>query len=240
MALSYSPGNNILLVNLAEAHFRAGNFGPALAAVEQPIAAGWQYPPLRTLHAECLLALERFDEAERTLKEALDVAPTDSAAFAILSVLAVRKGDADAADRYRKEYVGRNRNARTPPGSVHDGLATLFLLAGMYRPAADALQDAVAAEGGRLEPTNSWTETVDRTWKADEFERGVGAELARDPEWAAGHLLLGRVAEIGGKRDDALRHYDMFLKADPRSRAAAGTRWRAQALRAVPASAARR
>jgi tetratricopeptide (TPR) repeat protein/predicted Ser/Thr protein kinase len=240
VALSYSPGNNILLVNLAEAHFRAGSFGPALAAVEQPIAAGWRYPPLRTLHAACLLALERFDEAERTLKESQDTAPSDPEALAFLAVLATRKGDASAADRHRTEYLRRNREARTPPGTVHDGLATLFLLAGLYRPAADELQEAVAAEDGRLEPTSFWSEMVDRTWKGEEFERGVGAELARDPAWLAGHLLLGRIEEIRGRRDDALRHYETFLKADARSRAAAGARWRAQALRAVPASAAER
>ena len=240
VALSYSPRNNILLVSLADAQFRNGAFERALDALAPPLAARWRYPGLQTFQGACLMALGRFDEADRVLAESLLSAPPDRDAYAMLAALALRKGDADAARRYREEFVSRDRQSGTAAGAVHDSLVPLFLLAGLYHPAAEALEEALAADGGRLEPTNFWSEAVYGTWKADEIMRATEAELARDPGWAAGHLVLARIRETRGERDEALRRYEMFLQADPRSAAAAGARWRAQVLRAAPADAARR
>jgi serine/threonine-protein kinase len=241
VALTYSPGNNILLVSLAEARFRTGAFEAALAAVAAPIAAGWQYPGLHSFEAACLIALGRFDEAYRKLKGSLAHAPPDRDAHAMLAALALRTRDTTAADGYRKEYLGPTLEvAGAPAGILHDGLATHYLLAGLCRPAAGALREAMAADGGRLEPVNFWTEVVFGTWKANEIAGACAAVLAGDPTWSDGHLVMGRIAEARGRRDEALRHYEQFRQADPRSAAAEGVRWRAQALRATTGAAARR
>jgi serine/threonine protein kinase/tetratricopeptide (TPR) repeat protein len=235
IALTYSPANNILLVTLAEAQFRMGAFESALAALAPALAVRWRYPTLYAFQGACLLALGRFDEAARSLEQSLAVTPTDPDVYAMLAVLALRRGDAAAATRYREQYVSRRREGGTPAGTVHDGLATHSLLAGLYHPAADSLREALVADGGRLEPMNFWSQAVYGTWKADEMARAAAAEVARDPAWTGGHLVLGRIEEARGKRADALRHYGMYLTMDPRSPAAAGVRWRVAALRASPA-----
>jgi hypothetical protein len=48
------------------------------------------------------------------------------------------------------------------------------------------------------------------------------------------------VVEAQGKKDVAVRHYEQFLEADPRSAAASGVRQRVKGLRAGPVTAATR
>ena len=240
VALSFSPGNNILLVSLADARLRTGAFEAALAAVAPPLAARWPYPGLYAFQGACLLALGRFDEAGRSLRESLRAGPADRDVYAMLAALALREGNTEAAARYRGHYVSGNGEEPEAPAVLYDGLATLYLLTRQYYPAAETLAEALAADGGRLEPTNSWSQSLYGTWKADEIVRAVDDELTRNPDWTSGRLVVGRIAEVRGNRDEALRQYELFLKADPRSAAAAGVRWRVQALRAVRAPAAAR
>jgi tetratricopeptide (TPR) repeat protein len=240
VALTYSPGNNILLASLAEVRFRTGAFDRALEAVGPPIAARWPYPGLAAFQGACLIALGRHDEASQKLKESLETAPPDRDIYAMLAVLARRAGDADAAARYRKQYMSGLRDDRTPRAVLSDDMATLYLLAGLYHPGAEALVEALAADRGRLEPTGYWSEIVYGTWKADEIARAAREAMARDPQWTAGHLVTARIAEAQGRRDEAVREYETFLEANASSPAAAGVRWRAQALRTGPVPAAGR
>ena len=240
VALSYSPDNNILLVNLAEAQFRNGAFDAALAPVAQPIAAGWSYPGLHSFEAECLLALGRYAEAEKRLTASLPTAPEDPDAHAILSVLALKKGDEAGAARHREAYLVGSRESGQPAGAAWDGLAAHLLLAGLYRPGADAVKAALADGGGQLDPPSFWPKALFATAKGVGMASACAAELERDPAWAAGRLALARIAEVRGARDEARGHYESFVRMDPRSAAAAGAKKRALALRAEPAAVTRR
>ena len=86
IALTFSPGNYILMMNLGGQRVQAGQCREALPLLDPLIASRWAYPPLFPLWGYCAVDAGRFGEAIEALKFAETVKPVDPGVYALLDV----------------------------------------------------------------------------------------------------------------------------------------------------------
>ena len=116
LALEYSPGNNILLMNLAGARARTGDFAGALRDVQPAVQMRWAYPPVYPLAGSCAIQLGQFAEARRVLEIGAGLDVVDPYVFALLSGLEAAFGNQAKADRLLNTYVQRRQELNLPIG----------------------------------------------------------------------------------------------------------------------------
>jgi tetratricopeptide (TPR) repeat protein len=232
IALQYSPDNNLLLFMLGEARFRMDDFEGSLAALAPLAQRKWPYPNLYTLQAASLLALGRWEEAGRALRSALPNGHVDPDVYAMLAALALRQGDADEAERYRRLHIVRSKEVGASAAAVSESLAVHLLRVGLYERAAESLRTALAFGSRTTQYHDFLAEAFYRSEKAVETMRVYSAALDGRPGWSDAHLVLARIKEARGDNRDAVRHYEAFLAAEPTGSVADGIRQRFDALRA--------
>lgn len=128
LALEYSPANNILLINLAAARARTGDFAGALRDVQPAVEMRWEYPPVYSLAGSCAIQLGDFAEARRVLKIGAELRVVDPYVFALLAGLEAAFGRQADADRLFATYVLRRKELNLPVGDpviakVYEALA---------------------------------------------------------------------------------------------------------------------
>jgi Flp pilus assembly protein TadD len=102
LALAYSPGNNILISNLAWIQAEMGNCEQALPTMRPALDSRFRYPPLYALYGACAIQLGRLDEARTQLEAALELPPVDPDTYALLEAIQRFDGGTAEADRYAR------------------------------------------------------------------------------------------------------------------------------------------
>jgi len=201
VALDFSPGNNILLVNLAWVRYQMGDCDAALGALRPAAAARWRFPPLYDIQGRCLILLGRPAEARRCLEDAraaVDaVEPTHAA---MLEALAVADGDSVAAARFHELYLTRldEQKPAPPPsdlGPIYARLGGLADGSGAHDRAAWLFEHAVEQEPRSASHRLALAEALLRTGDRDRARAQAAEALKLDPALGrAGELLR----ELGG------------------------------------------
>ena len=114
IALEYSPGNNILLVNLAHARAGGGDCASALRDLEPAIRMHWEFPPLYTLSAACAIQTRQFDEARRLLDIGATLPAVDPDIFGLLAGLEAAFGAPGAATQFGEKYAASQKQLGRP------------------------------------------------------------------------------------------------------------------------------
>jgi len=114
IALEYSPGNNILLVNLARARAQTGDCAGALRDLEPPIRMRWDFPPIYPLWGWCGIQTRRFEESRRLLDFAAGRQTVDPYTYALLAGLEGAFGADAAAKRFEAKYEATQTQAGRP------------------------------------------------------------------------------------------------------------------------------
>ena len=138
-ALKYSPGNFILLVNLADDRMAVGDCAGALDAMRPAVRMLWPYPPIYAQWGTCAITVGRDDEAREVMESSLAI-PTirpDPGVYALLEALAISRRDTPAATSFAGSYAQRVRELQKTP--------SLSMLEGAYRE----LANRIAAAGDR-------------------------------------------------------------------------------------------
>jgi tetratricopeptide (TPR) repeat protein len=104
IALEYSPGNHILLINLAGVYLLMDDCPRALEVLDPLVASRWSYPPLYTVWGWCGLDTGRFASTRATLEQVRSSARLEPIVDGLLEVLALATGDEAAAARYGAAY----------------------------------------------------------------------------------------------------------------------------------------
>ena len=127
--ISLNPEARHAHMNLGWALFKAGRYEKALAATRTAIVQLPSYGKPRANAAQQLIALERFDEAERGVREGLEVAPFDARLRLYGKQLSERR-------MYEKALEGFE-TATGPESEGRDAFArgALLLRTGRYREA---------------------------------------------------------------------------------------------------------
>jgi tetratricopeptide (TPR) repeat protein len=177
--LKYSPGNNILLFQLAGLQIVGGRCEEALHTIEPAIAMRWRYRNLYPVFGWCAIQTGRAAYAEPVLREAAEFEAPHPRTFAILEAIALSNGDDSAAQRYRARYEATHSAA-----GVTSGIAPLFSRLG---------RDCVA---------------LGRTREAERLFRRAAEQDPKlaDPHLALGELAEagGRTVEAVGHYHDYL------------------------------------
>lgn len=118
VALEFHPGNNILLVNLAEHREELGDCLGALDAMRPAVEMRWQFPPIYELWGSCSIRTGRVADARDALTLAIERPPVHPNVYAILEGIAVADGDDAAAARYHTLFAEGTRNLDRPPGTM--------------------------------------------------------------------------------------------------------------------------
>jgi hypothetical protein len=114
IALDYSPGNNILLVNLARARAQTGDCAGALRDIDPAIQMRWDFPPIYPLWGWCGIQMHRFEESRRILDFAAGRQTVDPYTYALLAGLEGAFGSETAAQGFEAKYVARQKQLGRP------------------------------------------------------------------------------------------------------------------------------
>lgn len=111
-ALSYSPGNNILLINLADLSYMLDDINGALEALSDIEKSGWYYPPQYPLLVKCYIRRGMFGEAEKKLNAAFEKKPIDPELHLLKATLNFAENDTAGyrlnIDKYFNSYKEKN------------------------------------------------------------------------------------------------------------------------------------
>ena len=124
VALGYSPGNNILLLELATLRFDAGDCEGALEVMRPSIEGRWPYPAIYPLFAWCAIELGDFDEARNAIIYSRRFRQADAQEVGLLEALAIAVGEPESAAMFEKEFSDRLRE--TAHGSISSELVTAY------------------------------------------------------------------------------------------------------------------
>ena len=114
IALDYSPGNNILLVNMAHARTRLGDCKGALQDLQPAVDMVWEFPLVYPMWAVCAIRLGRFDDARRVLDVGAGLSVVDSSVYGLLAGLEAAFGTKGTAEQFEARYVARLEELHRP------------------------------------------------------------------------------------------------------------------------------
>ncbi len=127
LALEYSPGNLILLVNLAYQRYTKEDFEGAIEAVRPALESKWAYPPMYALAGRCYLKMGKYKESKEALQASLNIKPVYPDVFGMLAVLSVVERDRIAASRNERLYFKSCGEYRIKPAQAHGELGDFYL-----------------------------------------------------------------------------------------------------------------
>jgi tetratricopeptide (TPR) repeat protein len=235
-ALQYAPGNNILLVNLAESRLSNADLEGALTALDPALRMRWRFPGLYTLEGTILIRQGRLAEAKRALRQAADMSPVDAEVYGMLSALHRRDAEAAAADRYESLYARRSEELGWDAARQQDALGGCLMSVGLHEQAVRAFRQAVTLRPSDAGLQVHLEEALLKGGRLAEAAVAGARALELDPRSAPAHLALGQVRESQGKLQEALLHYETYLATGPRGPALREAQVRIEHLRRMQTS----
>jgi len=196
-------------------------------------------------HAQVLISQERWDLAEKSLRQALAAHPEDSLAHALLALsLSNQEKYADALteakeaisrspdapfvhyvlgnvlvglDRYRDAMASAEEAIRLEPENAdyHGLLAAVLLLLGDPKGSLEASERGLAIDAENVGCANSRAMALTRLGRQDEAGETLATALANAPENALTHANRGWTYLHEGKTEMALEHFREALRLDP-------------------------
>ena len=221
VALEYVPGNNILLVNLAGAKYRLGDYAGALEAMRPAVGMRWRFPPLYECWGSCSIQTGRIAEARQVMVDALALKPVHPNVFALLGALAIADGDTVSSDRYDALFAAGIRELDRPASpapylvDAYGKLASDCLTRGQYDRAAALFAKAIAVAPRAPKYYDGLGQTLDRMGDARQAEVQYRKALAADPKWPHAYLMLGRTYDARHDSAAAVRFYRTFVSLAP-------------------------
>jgi tetratricopeptide (TPR) repeat protein len=125
-ALEYSPGNNIIQVNLAWVRSQMGNIDGALEALESILQERWHYAPAYILAAECYVREKDFVRARQVLREALGVPPVEMSVYGMLAALTAAEGNDRDAERFERMFLSSAKDRGADSTGASQQLADYY------------------------------------------------------------------------------------------------------------------
>jgi tetratricopeptide (TPR) repeat protein/TolB-like protein len=230
LALVYSPGNNILLYELARARYSLGEFQAAVDALRPAVDARWRHSPAYYLLGASYCMLGDYPQARRILERSLSITPIFRHTYGLLSGVAYKLGDKDAALRYEQLYIQEQENHGLDEADIYGMLARNHTYMGFTDNAIRCYHNALA-----LRPNDGTLHLLlgdllyqEREWEQARTEFTRVTEI--DPSRADAYRMLGAVCESQGDNQGAVRQYVESLAHDSTSAEAVDVRSRLQRL----------
>ncbi|MBI5647762.1 MAG: protein kinase [Ignavibacteriae bacterium] len=220
LALQISPGNFILLLNLAELRFETGDYGGALEDVMPSVRARWAYAPVYQTAAACLMNLGKEKEAHALLRETWSLAKTYHLSWAMRAALYRRERQLDSAAEFEKRGIDicLERGYAEDFGCII--AARLYLAIG---DVADAV--VLARRAVTVAPDYWWHrmilgEALMKLGNTAEAQKELEKAAHLAPNAPRVQLLLAELHKSAGRVELAEVHYRRFFDLDSLSFAA--------------------
>ena len=230
LALTYSPGNNILLYELARVRYGMAQYQAAIDILRPAVDAQWRHSPAYYLLGSSYCILGNYAEARRVLERSLSITPVYPYTYGLLSGIAYRSGDRDDAARYEKICIQELEKQGQDEASIYTMLAKNNDCMGFTDNAVRCYRTAL---GLRPEDPGLHAELAELFYQEHEWEQ-ARVEFARvieiDSSRADAYRMLGAVCDSAGDRQGAIRQYDHYLIYDSTSTKAAEVRDRLREL----------
>jgi tetratricopeptide (TPR) repeat protein/tRNA A-37 threonylcarbamoyl transferase component Bud32 len=239
VALGYSPRNNILLYSLAYSLFELGRSRDAVAPVREAMESGWRYSRLYTLWGVVAIETGQTDSLYPLLVEARKITPADPYLSGLLEALALYRGDTLAAVRHLASF----REDLGPPDSellaqklaemarIYLALARKARTERQPEHAVLLLERAVEVAPGspelRLELARALIE-AGQPAKAEQIYSSVAGDTSASSATVV--FLLGEVATLLKRDDEARRSFERYLERWPDGAEVATVRARLQSM----------
>jgi serine/threonine-protein kinase len=171
-----------------------------------------------TEFAEVLWELERFDEAEKYVNEALRIDPNFGPAHQALGAVYYMRGDLDRAIKEQKLTLQLNPEPEYV-AYAHSVLGEVYRVQGRYKEALSEYQAAISSSprrGIEINPRLGIADIYivqDRVSEAMEILRAlVDSGIARGNDLAWVNIRTGKALLKMKKLDEAIEHYQNALK----------------------------
>ncbi len=202
--LDLDPRNSRALFMLAEIQSRKKDYREAVELLNRALETGGERAPTYNLMAECLIELERLDEAEAAVRQAIDLQEDLRTAHFNLALIQEAKGDPEGAIRaYEREIEISPKDHKS-----HFNLAKLYAGAGNLQKTIEHFRRSIEIDSsfaeGHLYLAKLYLDQGDLEQAMDLAQKAN--ELDPDPSLAPmGHFILADVYNRMGRLQDAER-----------------------------------
>jgi tetratricopeptide (TPR) repeat protein len=170
LALTYSPDNTILLVNLAGCFFQLGAYEEALKTITPAVRIRWKYPFTYPLAAECLLHLGKREDARKLLAETADLTTSLVHVPSLQSVIAFQEGDTAEVRACNERALRRARDNGYSSGYAYADLGDVWLEYSSSEQAVEYFTKALAVEPANEAYRTRLVETLMKIGRTEEAE----------------------------------------------------------------------
>jgi tetratricopeptide (TPR) repeat protein/predicted Ser/Thr protein kinase len=209
VALKYSPGNHILLINFGGLLAAKGDCPRALSALDPLVDAKIPYAPIYPLWGYCAVIEGRSAQAIPVLEAALKMGGSSASLHALLEAALIVVNRPQDADQYGRLRTGSHGEARL--ALLYERLADRALQAGEFGPARRLLELAVEQFPRDARRLEKLADAILQSGDIAAAEKAYHDALAVDPRSARAELGLGEIAERRNDVKSAVEHYRRVL-----------------------------
>ena len=231
MALEYSPGNNVLLYELARSMYTLEEFERAAEALRPAIENNWGYSPAYYLLGIIYCKLGTYSKARHVLEQSLSISPVYENTYGILVGVALREGDNAAAEKYEKEFVQESEGKGKDRGEIYAALARNLLSMGLDKDAIRCYKAAVAYQPEKSVIHDELGKLLTEAGQWGEARSEYLTVLTLDSRYSRAYYMLGIIHDSLADTSGAVQYYTEYLIRDSLSIDADKVRRRVQALR---------
>jgi Flp pilus assembly protein TadD len=142
-ALEYSPGNNILLYNLARLVYARGDYAGVVQMLRPASEMRWPYSRMYYLLGASYIQLDDQEKAREILEASFVMTPVYPEIYRLLMLLCDSAGDTAMAQRYQRTFVMREQERGIPTSTALVSLARSGASWGLYEEARSRYSAAI-------------------------------------------------------------------------------------------------
>jgi len=234
IALEYSPGNHVLLINLAELAVAQGDYEKALGLAMPCVQARWKYAPVYPIAAFCALALDRVEQAASIIEHNWDICSPYPGSSAARAAIAARRSRADTTEIWEQRYVTACLERFASLDSAYGSLADHYAAARLHSRAEAIALKAVSMKPDKADHYLRLGRAYSAQGRAAEADTAFSRAVELRPGYAAAHYERAQLYENNQEMiGAALADYLSFAAADSTSFRAYEARKRIAALRLI-------
>jgi|APTNR8051073442_1049403.scaffolds.fasta_scaffold05273_1 tetratricopeptide (TPR) repeat protein len=210
-----SPDDFAAREQLAGLHVSRGNLEPALDIYNAVLAREPNRPESLLPKAEVLIALQRWDEADRTIDSILALPEHEAAGHLLSGRRYQARGSVEPAVGEFKAAAALRPDAAEPL----TGIVQTYVAAERYDDALAHLNEVIAATPDNAVAMNLKGEVLSRQDRVDEAAEAFAAASALLPEWDIPYRNRGSLLFDAGRTDDAVAAFGEGLARLPDNQA---------------------
>jgi len=164
----------------------------------------------------------QLKKAEATLRKALQLMPNAEQTLCSLGRLALRRGDAVAAQMYFEQAIQHPSNREEESSDTYNFLGLALLQQGCYAEAEVALRKSLALDQSVQNQTRTQTQARNNLGLAlhhqSQFKDAVQCfeeALLHDPDYSVARINLANTLRLIGRHEEARQHLEKLLTTQP-------------------------